>query len=175
MNTRRAGRLAVAAAALLFSTGIAWAVVSTTPVVPQAPKLGEAQVLNATSTISIASNAASASGTVTAYTCGTNGSKIVGMMAGTTDTSSNIVQVLVVNTSKVYLLATVTVAAGSGNVSGTAPVNLMSSTNMPGLPRDSDGNPFILCASGDTIVVGVQTTAVTSNKALTVVLVAADF
>jgi len=149
--------------------------VTATPVFVQTPKLGEAQVLNATSTVAIASNAASATGTVTAYTCGANGSKIVGILAGSTDTSAMTLEVMVINSSKVYVLTIAAVPAGAGTAASTPPVNVFSSANTPGLPIDSDGNPFLYCASGDTIAVGVITTAVTANKAVTALVFAADF
>jgi hypothetical protein len=172
----RCARLLLALALVLLRGGTAdAAVTANSAITPQTPNRGIAQILNATSTISIANNAASASGTVTVYTCGANGSKITGLIAGSTDTASAAVQILLVNSSKVYLLMTVTVAASSGNAAGTAPVNLWSTTNLPGLPVDTSGTPYLLCANGDTIVAGVQTTAVTSNKAVTLILTAGDF
>lgn len=168
--------LAAALAALFLAAGLVEAAVTATPVFLQ--KIGTthlAQIINSTGFAVIATDAASVTNTVAAYTCGADGSKITGMVAGSTDTATALLEVFIVNTSKVYLLGTFTVPINAGNVSSTPVLNLMSSANMPGLPADSDGNPYFTCVTGDVIRVGVQTAAVTANKAVTVTVVGADF
>lgn len=164
--------------ALELASVPAWAAVTANSLVsPQTPNRGIAQVLNATGAILIAANNASVANSVVAYTCATTAgaaTKINAMWAGSTDTVARDVQILLVNTSKVYVIATVTVAIGAGTVAGTPMVNLLSAANAPGLPVDSDGNPYLTCVSGDTIVVGTLV-APTANKAITVITNAADF
>lgn len=168
--------LALVCGLLLFlHTPVNAAVTANSFIAPQTPANGKAQIISTTSTLVIANNGASVtSGAVTAYTCGANGSKITGIFAGSNDTAAMTLQVILVNTT-VYALATVTVGINAGSVVGTPVVNILTPANMPGLPMDSDGNPYLYCNSGDLIRVGVLTTAVTANKYLSVVVVAADF
>lgn len=50
----------------------------------------------------------------------------------------------------------------------------MTSTIWPGLPVDSDGNPYILIASGDTIQ-ATFATALTAADVLNIVATCSDF
>lgn len=160
---------------LAFTASADAAVTPNSQVTAQTPKSGETRVINGTSTITIANNGASVtSGTVTAYTCGTNGSKITGIVAASNDSAAMTLQVILVNTT-VTNIATVTVPAGAGTTAGTPAVNVLAPTTTPGLPVDDNGNPYFFCVSGDTIQVGVQTTPVTSNKYVSVLVVAADY
>jgi len=155
----------------------AWAAVTATPVFSQAPRLGRIQLLNGTGAYAIASGAATVTNTLAAFTCNaTNGSKITGMVVGSNDSAARDVTVFMVPTSNVpYIVTTVTIPITAGQVAGTPPVNMLSPANTPGLPVDSDGNPYLLCEAGDVIRVGVRTTAVTTNLAITVLTVGSDF
>lgn len=140
-----------------------WAAVTSTPVFTQTPKLALVQITNAMGTTA-----------QTLYTCGANGSKLIAIIAATTDTGANTLQISLSRSATTYLLTTQTVALSSGNVAGVPNVNLLTATAVPGLPYDSDGNPFIYCQSGDTILAGA-TVAIGAAKLLSVWAVVADF
>lgn len=134
------------------------------PVFPQQPKNGKVQIANG-----------DASAQKTVYTAGSNGSKIHGLFAVSTDTSARDVQISITNGGTSYPIGTVTVAIGAGN-SGSVPTqNLLPYLGqLLGLPLDSDGNPEILLNSGDTLTVSALTT-VTSGKLITVTAIGSDF
>ncbi len=140
------------------------AVTPNSVVTAQTPKNGRVQIANA-----------DAQAQKTVYTAGANGSKVTGLIAQSTDTSARDVQVSITNGGTSYPLGTVAVPIGAGN-SGTVPsVNLINATQMPGIPVDSDGNPYLLLQSGDTLTVSALTT-VTAAKLITVsVLDVGDF
>lgn len=148
------------ALALLCVT-IAGAAVTATPIFVQTVRMPKVQITNANGTT-----------VQTLYACTTNGTKISGIFATSTDTSNRDVQLSVLKSATTYILATVAVPLGSGTVSGTAPVNLLAF--IPGLPIDNDGNPYLYCETGDTIQAGMVVT-LTSAKLMSVVAVAGDF
>ena len=167
---RRIG-LGVLLAGLVASEALA---VTATPVFVQTPRLGRIQLLNGTGAYAIASGGATVSGTLAAYTC-TVAAKITGMIAAGNDTVARDLTVFMVPASNIpYILTTVTVPITAGQVAGTPPVNLLSQANTPGLPVDSDGNPFLLCEAGDVIRVGVKV-AVSATLLISVLTVAQDF
>jgi hypothetical protein len=51
---------------------------------------------------------------------------------------------------------------------------MMSSVVWPGLPTDSDGNPYYYCASGDTLQAAVLV-QITAAKFVNIELVASEF
>lgn len=130
----------------------------------QAPNRGHVQIVNADSTAQ-----------KTVYTAGAAGSKLTGLLASSSDTGAKIVQVSVTTAGTSFLIGSVNVPAASGTDGVTPSVNLFSPSLLPGLPLDSDGNPYLLLVSGDTLTVAV-TVAVTAAKTLTVSACAAgDF
>lgn len=124
------------------------------PTMLNQPLKGLGQILNSTGTAQ-----------VTIVTAGNNGSKVLNLVATTTDTSADILQVQIVRSGTTYILATTSVPASSGNTSGTAPVDLLAI--IPNLPHDQDGQPYLFLNSGDTLVVAAQA-AITSGKTVSV-------
>jgi hypothetical protein len=124
------------------------------PTMLNQPLKGLAQILNATGTAQ-----------VTVITAGSNGSKVLNLVATSTDTAAQTIAVSLVRSSTTYLLATTSVPANSGNVSGTAPVDLLAIIS--NLPRDQDGQPYLFLNSGDTLVVN-SAGSVTSGKTISV-------
>lgn len=110
----------------------------------------------------------------TAYTAGASGSKIVAIIATSTDTSARDIQLSITNGGTSYPLGTKTVAITSGFVAGVPAVNLLDAAVVVGMPYDSDGNEFLYLISGDTLTVSALTT-VTTAKAITVHVFAVDF
>jgi hypothetical protein len=79
-----------------------------------------------------------------------NGTKVSGLSVSSSDTSTAHLV-----TCQVYITTTasggtaVTIPIGAGFISGTAPVNMLSLVNWPGLPIDGWGNPYLIIPSGD--------------------------
>jgi hypothetical protein len=95
---------------------------------------------------------------------GTLGSQVKGLYAVSSDaTSAHAVTLLLANGSGTTELVTVSVPANSGNASGTPPVSLMAAAVWPGLPVDSNGNPFQNLQSGDTLMAQFATTLAASS------------
>jgi hypothetical protein len=138
--------------------------VTSTPVFPQTPKNGKVQIVNA-----------DAQAQKTIYTGGSNGSKINGLIAVSTDTSDRDVQISITRSGTSYPLGTVTVVAGSGNSGSVASVNMFSVLKLVGLPLDSDGNPAILLLDASDALTASALTTVTAAKAITLTAFGADF
>ena len=136
---------------------------ATAPIFVGTPKNGKVQIV-----------AADASANKTVVTVGTNGSKIISLNLQSDDTSARDVRVSIVNGGTTYPLGVVTVPIGAG-ASGTVPsVNALDLSKIPGLPIDTDGNPFVLLITGDTFVVNALTT-VTAAKTITAIAIYGDF
>jgi hypothetical protein len=137
---------------------------ATTPnsyVAVQAPKLGLVEIANA-----------DASGLKTVVTAGANGSKVVGLMLSSSDTTARDVTWGISRGGTFYPLGTATVAITAGQIAATAGVNAFAAR--PGLPVDNDGQPYVLLQSGDTLDIKALTT-VTSAKAISAAAVFGDF
>lgn len=124
------------------------------PTLPRMPRKGVGQILNATGTAQ-----------VTVITAGANGNKVVSMVATSTDTASQTVQVTLGRGGTSYVLATTSVPANSGNAAGTAPVDLL--TVIPNLARDQDGQAYLFLETGDTLVVN-SAAVISAGKAISV-------
>ena len=117
------------------------------------------------------------SGLVTVYLAGTNGSKIVGMWAtASTTTAQDLQWGITNNASTFYLMGTVSIPAGAGSTDSIPAVNLMSSTAVPGMPLDSDGNYYLLLAStADALQAKSPTLIGTTGGLITVTAISGDF
>lgn len=135
----------------------AWAVVTATPVFVQTPK---AAVTVASTTVQ-----------TTIYTGGSNGSKVVGLLlTNTTGSASTATCQLKIGATAVTFLV-ISVVANAGTATGIPAVNAFLGVNTPGLPVDSDGNPFLyLNSASDTVQC-----ASSASAALSYVVIAADF
>ena len=137
--------------------------VNNIPVFLALPKSGHVQILPADT-----------SSLKTAYTGGTNGSKIIGILVSSTDTSARDLQVGITASAVTYPLGTKTIAITAGTVAGTPAVNMLDPAVIVGLPVDNDGDPFIFLASGETLDLHTLTT-VTAAKAINITVLAEDF
>lgn len=120
----------------------------------------------------------------TVLTGGTNGSKILGLYATSIDGSaSHLVTVQISSStsahcspaSNCYAGAAATVAASSGFANATPAVNFLSSGIWPGLPIDSDGNPYFYLTDSTFTVEATFATALTASTNVNVCAVYADF
>jgi membrane carboxypeptidase/penicillin-binding protein PbpC len=116
------------------------------------------------------------SGLVTVYTAGTNGSKIVGLWAAGTSTAAQDLQWGITNAATFFLMGTVSIPAGAGSTDSIPAVNLFSTTAVPGMPLDSDGNYYLLLAStADTLQAKSPTLIPTTGGVITVTAISGDF
>jgi hypothetical protein len=100
----------------------------------------------------------------TLYTSGANGSRCNALWLDTNDTATHVVTCQIVNGGVKYGSLTITSAAGTGSQAFATPQNLLSPVVWPGLPPDSDGNPFLQLISGDTLQCTYATAVTTSDQ-----------
>lgn len=130
-----------------------------TPGYPQAVDVTKTQYLNADGT-----------GQKTIFTAGANGSKVKGVIFSQSSTSRAIG--FFVHGAFNLTLAVVTLPATAGEASGTPSVNVLA--NIPGLPLDSDGQPFLILGNGDglSMTVGTQ---VPANNQVNATVISVDY
>jgi hypothetical protein len=136
------------------------AVTPNSPVTPQTPNRGVVQFLQGTD---------SAGTYKTLYTAETGGGAVSdcsGLVLNTNDgTAQHLVTLQVVNSTVKYGGTAVTTILSAGFANGVPPMNLLTPTIWPGLPINSDGNPFLRLISGDTL----QATFATNLTSSTVI------
>ena len=98
----------------------------------------------------------------TVYTAGTNGSKVWGLTATNGGTIHNLTLAITTSGTR-YVLNTVSLPVNAGQNGTVVPVSLMSIVNWPGLAVDSNGNPYILLDSGDTLTAQYATAQGTAD------------
>lgn len=142
------------------------AVTANSIVTPQTPNRGLVQFLQGTDV---------AATYKTLYTAGANGSKCNAMWSTNNDGSAtHLLTIQIVNGGVKYGGTAVTTASNQGFANGTAPLNLMSAGNWPGLSLDSEGNPYLLLNNGDTVQ-ATFATALTAATLVNIVVHCADF
>lgn len=110
----------------------------------------------------------------TVATAGSDGSKLVALIATSTDTANRVASIYLTRSATSYLLGSVAIPLASGSDGSTAGINLLSSSLIPGLPVDNDGQTYIFLESGDTLQVAMQV-AVTAAKEIDVLAVFGNF
>jgi hypothetical protein len=104
------------------------------------------------------------------------GSKVTGLWLTSTDATAHVVTCTINKNGKRgggIAITTSTVLPGFANAAPA--INLLTAANWPGLPVDSDGNPFLTLASSSDKVDCRYTTAITSGKLLGITATGADF
>lgn len=119
-------------------------------------------------------NSDSANTKKTIATAGSNGSKVVGITATSTDTSTRIAQLWLTRSAVSSLLCSLIVSVAAGSDGAVAASNLINTTIWPSLPVDNDGQPYFFLESGDTLQVSF-TTQVTAAKEIDVAAIFANF
>lgn len=158
---------------LLCGSIPALAAIVNTPVFTQVPKMQGTNFVQGTD----------AAGTYkTLYTGDADGTKVTGIWVTTNDGSaSHLVTVQLGTTSSCgtqsncYGGAAVTIAVNSGFANGAPAVNIMSPTLWPGLPTDSDGNPYIYLSSASQAIQATFATALTASTQISITVIASDF
>jgi hypothetical protein len=111
----------------------------------------------------------------TLYTAGANGSKCFGMVETNNDASAtHVVTVQVFNATVGYGGTAIITASNDGYVNTAPPKAMMTPAVWPGLPIDSNGNPFIYLVSGDTLQ-ATFATAITSMDWVNIYVNCVDF
>ncbi len=129
----------------------------------QSPRLGLGSIANA-----------DASNLKTVFAAGANGAKITSLTLSNSDTSPRDVTWGVSRAGTFYPWGSVTVPLSAGQAAGVPSVNAFSPAVAPGLPIDSDGQPYLLMQSGDTLDFKALTT-VTAAKNVMGLATAGDF
>lgn len=153
--------------ALALCAGPALAAVTANSVItPQTPNRGIVQFLQGTDT----------AGTYkTLYTAGANGSKcIAGWETNNDGSATHLITVQVVNTAVKYGGVAFNTISNDGFADSKPARSFLAGAVWGGLPLDSDGNPFIFLASGDTLQ-ATFATALTASTLINLEVVCADF
>lgn len=117
-----------------------------------------------------------AAATKTVYTGAANCSKVISVSIATNATESHLMTLSVTRNSTSYALGAMTVNASSGygRDGTTKGLSFLTTTNIPALPVDSDGQPYIFLTSVDTLSV-THASSFTASHVLDVVTMGADF
>jgi hypothetical protein len=154
----------VSAGALLVFVSPCWAAVTANSIVStQIPKAYKAQLTNTSGTTA-----------VNLVTPGSNGTKVISVVCSSTDSSGHNVTFSIARSSTSYVLGSVAIAASAGSLAGTPSASILNATNIPGIPLDSDGNPYLFLEATDTLQMA-SGSAVTAGKVISCNTVAADF
>ena len=130
--------------------------VTATPIFPQGIVNSIVTIVNATGTSAISLVAA-----------GSNGTKIENInMTSTDNASAYTVNLFAYISATTYQIGCINLLINSGNVDTIPSINFLTSPQLPNLPKDSNGNPYIYLANGTSLYVSVGST-VTSGKTLT--------
>jgi len=158
--------LALAALIALPARDALPAVTANSIVTAQTPNRGIVQFLQGTDT----------AGTYkTLYTAGANGSMCFGMWSTNNDAgATHLITVQIVNSAVKYGGTALTSVSSAGFANAVPAQNLMSAANWPGLPVDSNSNPYMVLASGDTIQ-ATFATALTASDVLNIVTFCVDY
>lgn len=111
----------------------------------------------------------------TIVTAGSNGSKVVSLIATSDDSSARAFKISIVRSGTAYVIGTVSIPANSGTNGSTATVNLLGSGLLPGLAIDNDGQSYLLLESGDTLTATLTTSAVTAAKVVSFIATYGNF
>lgn len=132
------------------------------PTFGKTPEHWLAQVVNGNGTASVTV----VDCTVVTYGCNNLGAKITSIIASTTDTASDTIELSISNGTETAILATITVSGSAGVSASIPPVNLLQLSSIPGLLIDSDGNPVLYLTASEKLIVNA-TAAVASTKTFT--------
>lgn len=120
-------------------------------------------------------NSDSANTKKTIGTAGSDGMKVVAILATSTDTSNRTAQLWLTRSATSYLLGSAVVTTLAGTDGSAATANLLNAGSLLApLPRDNDGQPYLFLESGDTLQVSF-TAQVTAAKEIDVVAIAGNF
>jgi hypothetical protein len=99
---------------------------------------------------------------------------VISIICTNTDASGYNVTFSVLRSSTTYVLDTVVIPASAGYGPVTPPVSILNAANIPGIPLDSDGNPYLFLEATDTLQMANGST-IAAGKVISCHTVAADF
>lgn len=113
----------------------------------------------------------------TVYTGNANGSKIVGIWVTSTDATAHVVTCSVNKggTTRPGSVAVTTGTVKPGFTTSNGAVNVLVQANWPGLPIDSDGNPFVFLSNASDKIECRYATALTAGTLLGITVIGEDF
>jgi len=120
----------------------------------------------------------------TVLTGGANATKVVGIFVTSFDPSASHLFTVQISSStsghcspatSCFGGAAVTIPVSAGSAAAAPAINMMAPANWPGLPRDSDGNPFFYLTDNTWTVEATFATAITSTDWLNVCAVYGNF
>jgi len=133
----------------------------------------------------IAANTANSSDTAgtykTLYTGGASGSKVVSVIATSTDATAHLVTLAYSNSTFNNILGAVSVPGNSGTNGSVATVDLLAggtSAYLQGLPRDNDGQKYLFLKSGDLLTYTFATAftgSTTTTNTIYITMIGGDF
>jgi hypothetical protein len=89
---------------------------------------------------------------VAGYTAGSQGGRVISLMATTDDTVTINVFVYILRGATVLPIGMVNIPLSSGNTNAARfPVDFLNGTNLPGLPVDNTGRQYIPLLNGDVL------------------------
>ena len=158
--------LPITLALSLFSFSAFAAVTPNNVITAQTPKNAVVQFLQGTDT---------ALTYKTAYTAGTNGSKITALWMDNNDASAtHVVTCQIVNTAIKYGGVALLSVINAGFATAVPPQSLLTPSVWAGLPIDGNGNPYMYLNSGDTLQCTFAT-ALTASDQIDIHVTASDF
>lgn len=103
---------------------------------------------------------------VTGYTAGSQGGRVIALMASTNDTITVNVFVYIYRGTTVIPIGLVNIPLSSGNTNAARfPVDFLNGTNLPGLPLDNTGRQYIPLLAGDVLKFTTLANLTGSNSA----------
>ena len=150
----------------LLSASLALAVTPNSIVTMQEPKVGVAQFVQGTDN----------AGTYkTLFTAGASGSKCNGLWSTNDDgTATHVVTIQLTRGGLRYGGVAFTTTLSQGFSPAAPALNVLNPTLWPGLPLDSDGNPYIQLQTGDSLQ-ATYATALTAGTRISLVISCGDF
>lgn len=137
--------------------------VTNTPIFPQALNTGIVQIL-----------AADTQTYKTLFTAGVNGSKVEAIFMSSNDTSARDVTLNITRSASNFQISQINIPLTAGFLNSAPSVNIMGNSQVVGLPRDPNGNPYIYLKSGDTLTINAPVT-LTAAKSITAIAMGGDF
>ena len=101
----------------------------------------------------------------TLVTAGTNGTRVYAIYVTSTDTSARDIALKKTISGTDYILGTFSIPITAGTINSTPTINLLNHSQLPNLPRDSNGNTYLQLKTGTTLTVAALTT-VTAAKVI---------
>jgi hypothetical protein len=105
---------------------------------------------------------------------GTNGTKVESILVTNSDSTNRDIVMKVSISGSVITVGTIAVSAGSGTTNVAPTVNVLYNSQIPGVSRDNNGNPFFYLGTNANLLFATTTT-VSAGKSVGILAYGADF